>query len=128
MINVLIVDDEPLALDILETYIEQTPDLRLIARCEVAAQAIEVLNNEKVDLMFLDIQMPEMTGIDLLKSLDQPPLVAFCTAYPNFAVEGFELNALDYLLKPVSMERFNKAINKAKNEKVSHTAPPQSCR
>ena len=119
MINVLIVDDEPLALDILETYIEQTPDLRLIARCEVAAQAIEVLNNEKVDLMFLDIQMPEMTGIDLLKSLDQPPLVAFCTAYPNFAVEGFELDALDYLLKPVSMERFNKAINKAR-EKLSH--------
>lgn len=119
MINVLIVDDEPLALDILETYIEQTPALRLIARCESAAQAMDVLNNEKIDLMFLDIQMPEMTGIDFLKSLEHPPLVAFCTAYPNFAVEGFELDALDYLLKPVSLERFNKAINKAREE-LSH--------
>ena len=116
MINVLIVDDEPLALDILETYIEQVPDLRLIDRCESAHQALQVLNNEKVDLMFLDIQMPELTGIEFLKSLENPPAVVFCTAYPNFAVEGFELNALDYLLKPVSMERFNKTIAKAREE------------
>ena len=116
MINVLIVDDEPLALDILETYIEQMPDLRLIDRCESAREAQEVLNNEKVDLMFLDIQMQEVTGIEFLKSLANPPAVVFCTAYPNFAVEGFELNALDYLLKPVSMERFSKTIAKAREE------------
>ena len=116
MINVLIVDDEPLALDILETYIEQMPDLRLIDRCESAHQALEVLKNEKVDLMFLDIQMQEVTGIEFLKSLENPPVVVFCTAYPSFAVEGFELDALDYLLKPVSMERFSKTINKAREE------------
>ncbi|MCO6460167.1 MAG: response regulator transcription factor [Saprospiraceae bacterium] len=116
MINVLIVDDEPLALDILETYIEQVPDLRLVDRCESAAQALKVLNNEKIDLMFLDIQMPDMTGIDFLKSLESPPAVVFCTAYPNFAVEGFELDVLDYLLKPVSMERFQKTISKARDE------------
>jgi len=116
MINVLIVDDEPLALDILETYIEQIPDLRLVERCESVSHAREILNNERVDLLFLDIQMPEMTGIDFLKSLEEPPTVVFCTAYPNFAVEGFELDVLDYLLKPVSLERFNKTIAKAREE------------
>lgn len=112
MMNVIIVDDEPLALDILETYIEQFPEMKLVARCESAIEAKEILDNEKVDLMFLDIQMPEINGVNFLKSLDEPPLTIFCTAYPNFAVEGFELNAVDYLLKPVSLERFQKAINK----------------
>lgn len=114
MINVLIVDDEPLALDILETYIEQVPELRLIERCENTEQAAKVLDNEKVDLMFLDIEMPGMTGIEFLRTLENPPEVVFCTAYPNFAVEGFELDALDYLLKPVSMERFMKTIAKVR--------------
>lgn len=114
MINVLIIDDEPLALDILETYIEQYSILNLVARCESAAEAAEVLENTKIDLMFLDIQMSDITGIDFYRSLDHPPLVIFCTAYPNFAVEGFELDALDYLLKPVSLERFEKSIIKVK--------------
>ncbi|MBK7426407.1 MAG: response regulator transcription factor [Saprospiraceae bacterium] len=113
MINVLIVDDEPLALDILETYIEQIPNLNLIKRCENALEARDALKEHSIDLMFLDIQMPQITGIDFVKTLANPPLVVFTTAYPNFAIEGFELNALDYLLKPVSFERFNKAVNKA---------------
>ncbi len=130
MIKVLIVDDEPLALDILETYILQFPELKLIGRCESVSEAREILNNESVDLMFLDIQMPQETGIDFLKGLSDPPHTIFCTAYPNFAVEGFELNALDYLLKPVSLERFRKSIAKyqeltpGKSDRIQQQALP----
>ena len=113
MINVIIVDDEPLALDVLETYIEKIPELNLIQRCNNALEANEALNNHKIDLMFLDIQMPQLTGTEFLKTLAKPPLVIFTTAYDNYAVEGFELNAIDYLLKPISLERFMKAVNKA---------------
>lgn len=113
MINVIIVDDEPLAQDVLETYVERLPDLNLIQKCNNAFEANEALKNNEIDLMFLDIQMPQLTGIDFLRSLDRPPVVIFTTAYPNFAIDGFELNALDYLLKPISMERFMKAANKA---------------
>ncbi len=114
--RVMIVDDEPLALDILETFIEKIPSLILVKRCQNAIEAFDVLKTEDIDLMFLDIQMPQLTGIDFLKSLKNPPLVIFTTAYPNYAIEGFELNALDYLLKPVSLERFMKAVNKAQNQ------------
>ena len=113
MVNVIIVDDEPLAQDVLETYIEKLPDLNLVAKCNNALEAHEALKTLDVDLMFLDIQMPQLTGIDFLKTLNKPPLVIFTTAYPNHAVEGFELNALDYLLKPISLDRFIKAVNKA---------------
>jgi DNA-binding LytR/AlgR family response regulator len=111
--NVIIVDDEPLALDVLETYISRMPELNLIARCNNAFEANDVLKNNDIDLMFLDIQMPQLTGIEFLKTLSKPPMVIFTTAYPNYAVEGFELNALDYLLKPISMDRFMKSVNKA---------------
>ena len=113
MINVIIVDDEPLAQDVLETYIDKMPDLQLVQKCSNAFEANEALKEHEVDLMFLDIQMPQLTGIDFLKSLSKPPIVIFTTAYPNYAIEGFELNALDYLLKPISLERFMKAANKA---------------
>lgn len=113
MINVIIVDDEPLALDVLETYIENLPDLNLVAKCANAIEANEALKSNDIDLMFLDIQMPQLTGIDFLKSLSKPPAVIFTTAYANYAIEGFELNAVDYLLKPISMDRFMKAVNKA---------------
>ena len=113
MINVIIVDDEPLAQDVLETHIQKLPDLNLVQKCSNALEANDALRNHKVDLMFLDIQMPQLTGIDFLRTLSNPPLVIFTTAYPNYAVEGFELNALDYLLKPISLERFIKASNKA---------------
>jgi DNA-binding LytR/AlgR family response regulator len=120
MINVIIVDDEPLALDVLETYIEKIPHLHLVQKCNNALEANEALKNHAVDLMFLDIQMPQLTGIDFLKTLSKPPLVVFTTAYPNYAIEGFELNALDYLLKPISLERFMKAVNKAEEQLELH--------
>ncbi len=113
MINTIIVDDEPLALDVLETYIEKIPELNLVGRCSNAFEANEALQKNEVDLMFLDIQMPQLTGMDFLKTLSDPPLVIFTTAYSNYAVEGFEVNAVDYLLKPISLERFMKAVNKA---------------
>ncbi len=114
--NVIIVDDEPLALDVLETYISRMPDLHLVARCNDAFEANEALKNHKVDLMFLDIQMPQLTGIEFLKSLTRPPMVVFTTAYSEYAVEGFELSAIDYLMKPISMDRFMKSVNKAREQ------------
>ncbi|MDX1409064.1 MAG: LytTR family DNA-binding domain-containing protein, partial [Saprospiraceae bacterium] len=111
--NVIIVDDEPLALDVLETYIENVPEMHLVGKCTNALEANELIRKEDVDLLFLDIQMPQITGIEFLKSLANPPMVIFTTAYSNYALEGFELNALDYLLKPISLDRFMKAVNKA---------------
>ena len=113
MINAIIVDDEPLALDVLETYLENVPEIRLVSRCTNAFDANKALNENDIDLMFLDIEMPQLTGIDFLKTLKHPPMVVFTTAYPNYALEGFDLDAVDYLLKPISMERFMKAVNKA---------------
>ena len=118
--NTIIVDDEPLAQDVLETYIEKIPELHLVGKCSNALEANEMLKSEEIDLMFLDIQMPQLTGIDFLKTLNKPPMVIFTTAYPNYALEGFELNALDYLLKPISLERFMKAVNKAQEQFELH--------
>ena len=112
-INTIIVDDEPLALDVLETYIQQMPELQLVKRCVNAYEANEALSDHDIDLMFLDIQMPQLTGTEFVKALANPPLIIFTTAYPNYAIEGFELDAVDYLLKPISAERFMKAVNKA---------------
>ncbi len=89
------------------------PEFNLVTKCSNAFEANEALKNNDIDLMFLDIQMPQLTGTDFLRSLENPPVVIFTTAYPNYAEDGFELNALDYLLKPISMERFMKAANKA---------------
>ena len=116
MINVIIVDDEPLALDVLETHISKLPELNLVQKCSNALEANDVLRNNQIELMFLDIQMPQLTGMDFLRTLANPPLVIFTTAFPNYAVEGFELDALDYLLKPISLDRFIKATNKAINQ------------
>ncbi len=114
--NVIIVDDEPLAQEVLETFVGQIPDLNLIASCNNAIEANEVLRTNDIDLMFLDIQMPQITGVEFLKSLERPPMVIFTTAYSEYAVEGFELNAIDYLVKPISMDRFMKAVNKAREQ------------
>ncbi|MBK7341049.1 MAG: response regulator transcription factor [Saprospiraceae bacterium] len=124
MIRTLIVDDEPLAGEILETYISQLPNIQLVGRCFNALEANEMLQNERVDLLLLDIEMPILRGVDFLKQLSSPPLVIFTTAYPEFAVEGFNLNAIDYLLKPISFERFLKAINKV-TEKLKLQAAPE---
>lgn len=114
--RVIIVDDEPLAQDILETFVDKIPSLQLVKKCNNAIEAFDVLKHEDIDLMFLDIQMPQLTGIEFLKSLKQPPMVIFTTAYDNYALEGYELNVIDYLLKPISLERFMKAVNKAQNQ------------
>lgn len=115
--NVIIVDDEPLALEVIETYVSKIPELHLVAKCSNALEANEVLRNNQVDLMFLDIQMPQITGVEFLKSLERPPMVIFTTAYADHAVEGFELNAIDYLMKPISLDRFMKSVNKAREHK-----------
>jgi DNA-binding LytR/AlgR family response regulator len=112
--NCIAVDDEPLALDIIEAYVNKHPELSLVARCNNAAEASEVLKTHKVDLMFLDINMPEISGLSFVKSLENKPLFIFTTAYPDYAVEGFELNAIDYLLKPIAYDRFEKGVEKAK--------------
>lgn len=114
MIRCIAVDDSPLALDLLENYISQVKDLSLERKCTNAIEAADVLSKKEIDLIFLDIQMPDITGIDMLKALQIRPKVIFTTAYPDYAVEGFNLDASDYLLKPFSFERFEKAVNKVR--------------
>lgn len=119
-IRCIIVDDEPLSLETLEAYIEDTPNLQLVAQCQDAFQALDILKKERIDLIFLDINMPKLSGISMLKSMENPPLIVFTTAYSKYAVEGFELDAIDYLLKPFSFERFIKAVNKASDRLIKN--------
>lgn len=114
-IKCLIVDDEPIASQVIKSYLEKLDAFMLVETCENALQAFEYLQTDQVDLMFLDIQMPKITGLEFLKTLQTPPKVIIVTAYREFAFEGFELDVVDYLLKPVSFERFLKAINKFNN-------------
>jgi len=115
MINAIIIEDEPLAQEILQSYIAKLPQINLVATCSNAIEGGEAIKANHVDLMFLDIQMPQITGIEFLRSLSSPPLTIFTTALPNHAVEGFELDAVDYLVKPIPLERFMKAIGKAED-------------
>ena len=109
----LVIDDEPLAQEILVQYISDCPSLKLLQVCSDALEAGEYLQTHQADLIFLDINMPRLSGIRFVKTLTQPLLIIFTTAYPEFAAEGFESNAVDYLLKPFSFERFLRAVNKA---------------
>ncbi|WMX17270.1 MULTISPECIES: LytTR family DNA-binding domain-containing protein [unclassified Aureispira] len=112
-IKCLIVDDEQLAREMLQAYISKVPELELVALCKSAHEAQEVLERQHIDLIFLDIQMPQQSGIDFLRHLgENKPSVIFTTAYPNYAVQGFELAAVDYLLKPIAFDRFAQAIQK----------------
>ncbi|HXB91893.1 MAG TPA: LytTR family DNA-binding domain-containing protein [Puia sp.] len=113
-IQCIIVDDEPLAREGLERLVKEAGFLELVASCSSAMEANRVLSSEKIDLMFLDIQMPRMRGTDFLRSLEVKPEVIITSAYPEYAIEGFELNVLDYLLKPITPERFLKAVNRAR--------------
>ncbi len=109
----LIIDDEPIARNLLSDYIKHCPQLELSGICKNAYEATEMLSETSIDLIFLDINMPQISGIQFYKSLSNPPYVIFTTAYSEYAVEGFELDAIDYLLKPFPLERFIKAVNKA---------------
>lgn len=122
MIRCLIVDDEPYARKLLEEFIRKTEELTLVASAKNAMEARTILAKQKIDLLFLDIQMPELTGIDFLKSGSRIPLVVFTTAYAEYALQGFELNAVDYLLKPFDFNRFLKAVNKI-TERFQITTP-----
>ncbi|MFK2820313.1 LytTR family DNA-binding domain-containing protein [Flavobacteriaceae sp. LMIT009] len=125
MIKYIIVDDENLAHDIIKGYCDALPNLTLVKHCYDAIEAMECLRNHEVDLMFLDLNMPKLKGFEFLKALQNPPKVIVTTAYQEHALEGFELNILDYLLKPFSFERFVKAINKVEVKKeVSTPATP----
>lgn len=112
MINCLIVDDEPLALDIIESYVKDNEQLCLIKKCNTAFEAFEVLHHMKIDLLFLDIKMPGLNGIDFIKSLKNPPAVIFTTAFSEYAAASYDLEAVDYLLKPITLERFNKSLDR----------------
>lgn len=113
-IRVLAIDDEPLALQQLVTYISKVPFLELAGQCQSALEAIDILNNESVGAIFCDINMPDLNGMDFVKSLAVPPLIVFTTAYSEYAVEGFKVNAVDYLLKPFGLQDFMRAANRLK--------------
>lgn len=114
MLNCIAVDDEPLALSLLEDNISKVPYLHLVAKCNDAFEATKVLQEHTIDLVFIDIQMPGLTGLQFIESLAQKPMVILITAYKQYALEGYTLDVVDYLVKPVPMDRFMKACNKAK--------------
>ena len=125
-IRCVVIEDEPLAQNVLKKYIEDSPALQLVALLNNAVEAQNILLQQDVELIFLDINLPKLSGISFLKSLPRPPLIIFTTAYPEYAVEGFELNAVDYLLKPFSFERFLKAVNKTVEKLNQKEIPEQS--
>lgn len=111
-VKCIIVDDEPLAIEVLKSHIEKIESLEIVASCQHALEAYELLTRKKADLIFLDIQMPGMKGTDFLRNLKNPPRVIITTAYREYALEGYDLDVVDYLVKPISFERFFKAVNK----------------
>lgn len=112
--NCLIIDDEPLAIDVIAAHCAQHNDIKVLSTCSMAMEAFQALHQYEIDLIFLDINMPVISGLSFLKSLKDPPAVILTTAYPDYALEGYELNVVDYLLKPISLERFNTAIDKVR--------------
>lgn len=125
VIKCLVVDDEPPARDVIRRYIETIPSLSLAGECSNAIETMSFLQQHPVDLLFLDIHMPQLKGIDLLKILSNPPKVVFTTAYSDYALEGYNLDIVDYLLKPIQFDRFLKAVSKAFQfvKPISHTLP-----
>ncbi len=111
-LNCLIIDDEPLSQDVIVDFVNASPELNLVAVCNNALDTNSHFKKQKIDILFLDINMPKLSGISFVKSLKVPPAIVFITAYPEYAVDGFEVDAVDYLLKPVSFERFRTAVNR----------------
>ena len=124
MIRCMAIDDEPLALQQIVTYINKVPFLELAAQCQSALEARQFLEQDMVDAIFCDINMPDLNGMDFIKSLVTPPMVVFTTAYAEYAVEGFKVNAVDYLLKPFGLQDFQRAANRLKERSLPPT-PPQ---
>ncbi|WP_159523160.1 LytR/AlgR family response regulator transcription factor [Sunxiuqinia indica] len=116
MIRAIVVDDEPLAQNVIKQFAKDIPELEIVCYCNNALEANSLLKEEHADLMFLDVNMPRLSGLDFLKNLTNPPLVILTTAYADYAMEGYELNILDYLKKPFSFERFYKAVQKAEEQ------------
>ena len=125
MIRCLAIDDEPLALQQLAAYIGKVPFLELAAQCQSALEARKFLEQDTVDAIFCDINMPDLNGMDFVKSLQAPPMVVFTTAYAEYAVEGFKVNAVDYLLKPFGLQDFQRAANRIKERLDATTSLPQ---
>lgn len=123
MLSYLITDDEPLAHRVLQRLADEAGEMRLIGNCYNAAESRDLLGRTRPDLWFLDIQMPGLTGLDLLRSLADPPLVVLTTAYPEYALEGFDLEVIDYLLKPIDGERFNRAIGRVRRRLARQPSP-----
>jgi len=121
-IKCLAIDDEPLALQQISAYIDRTPFLEKMALCQSAFEAIEFIERESVDLMFVDINMPDLNGLDFVKSLKNKPFIIFTTAYSEYALEGFKVDAVDYILKPISYDEFLRAVNKVRDRMMSTTA------
>lgn len=115
MIKTLVIDDEPLALQQLAAYVRKIPFLDLVAECQSAIEARDIINNERIDAIFVDINMPDMNGMDFVRSLAAPPLVVFTTAYSEYAVDGFKVDAVDYLLKPFGLDDFKRAAMRVKH-------------
>jgi len=111
-IKTIIVDDEPHAIHVIEKYVKNFPEIELVSKCSTAVQAFQLLQKNKIDLIFLDVKMPGLLGTDLVRTLKNPPKIIFTTAYQDYALEGFDLNAVDYLLKPIPFDRFLKAMDK----------------
>lgn len=111
-LNCVITDDEPIAQEIIEEYIGMIPGLQLVAKCRNAMETLNVLRTQRVDVLFIDIHMPGISGLDFIRSLKERPAIILTSAYPNYAIEGFDIDAVDYLLKPISIERFLRAVNK----------------
>jgi len=122
--NCIIVEDEPIAAEVLEDYIRQVPFLKLKKICSDAIYAMEMLQNEPVDLIFLDIHLPKLKGLDFVKTLKHPPRIIITSAYQEYALQGYELNVVDYLLKPVEFSRFLTAVNKLKQQDNNKTNQP----
>jgi len=121
-IRTLIVDDEPLSQEVIEAYIKELPVIELVKKCNNALEALEALQAYDIQLIFLDINMPMLSGINMVRTLASPPCIIFASAYAEFAIDGFDLDAVDYLVKPFSFERFVKAVNKVREKLEAQTA------